>query len=168
MTLVEVIASLALLGSLLGASVVAQSRLTRQWNAAHARGEAVEALDAQLERWRSLDVPNTPDILESDIVSSATIAWPISGEGPLGVEPWWWRAEQLPEQPGEDFGISLIRYTAYDPNDLEQRAVATLDVILYQPTPTTNDPGLSVNSGEQPTEVSISYSGLSSADGGMW
>lgn len=130
MTLVEVVASLALLGSLLGASVIAQARLTRQWTAAQERAEAVEALDAQLTDWHNaIDILDTeaPAAHDQPIVSG----FPLTGEGPLDVAPWWWRVEIPEDQPGLDLGIERVRYVAFDPSDLSRQAASSIDVLVY-------------------------------------
>ena len=135
MTLVEVIASLALLGSLLGASVIAQARLARQWNAAQHRVAAAEALDAQMQVWSALEHRPNGGLADTEAETVQPATPHISGEGPLATEPWWWRAEPLQDQPGATWGITLIRYTAFDPSDPERDAVATFDVFRYSPPP---------------------------------
>ena len=51
LTLVEVLASLVILGSILGALLVAHGRSTRQWAAADQRLEAVRIADRLLSKW---------------------------------------------------------------------------------------------------------------------
>lgn len=154
MTLVEVLASLSLLGALLGAAVVAQARLSHQWQTAENRVSALAALDAQIEAWRSesADLQNSSEVAgnppnvvqpsaEVDVISAAQDEStahqnpPLSGEGPLSTAPWWWRAETIEEQPGKDFGIYLIRYTAFDPASPERSPVAAIEIFRYVPTP---------------------------------
>src|SRR5688572_15241286 len=51
MTLIEVLAGVALLGSLLVGVVLARGRYIRQWTTAQHRLEAVQAADALLNQW---------------------------------------------------------------------------------------------------------------------
>lgn len=51
LTLIEVAAALALLGTMLASIVIASGRYTRQWSAAQQRIKAVELADDLLESW---------------------------------------------------------------------------------------------------------------------
>ena len=72
MTLIEVVAGLALLGTLLVGIVLAKVRYTHQWNAADRRVQCAKAADELLTAWwarpgsfpRSAagDVPGEPDL----------------------------------------------------------------------------------------------------------
>jgi len=140
MTLVEVVASLALLGGLLGGAVVAKTRLTRQWQAAQQRASAVAALDAQLEAWRQQATlprdPAEPDASAEEPLSiTSGPAWPTSGGGPLSTEPWWWRAEQVTAAANNEYPIQVTRFTAYNPSDPNQTTAATLDLLSFPPPP---------------------------------
>lgn len=111
MTLIEVVASLALLGSLLGAAVVAKGKLTRQWTASQHRAEALAALEDQFRGWASADDGRR------DLSGTDGSAWPTSGEGPLGDGRWWWRAETREvtndtiAEPAPE--LAVIRYTVF-------------------------------------------------------
>lgn len=160
MTLIEVVASLALLGALLGSAVVAKSRLTQQWSAAQLRAEGIAALEAQLTIWQAQSAPENSPVSppgsntlanESSLPNTIT-TWPTSGEGPLSVDPWRWRAEVITptsEQESLPSGLQLVRYTAYLPTASQpvqqlsrtlNRPAATLDVLVYQPTDTEEAP----------------------------
>ena len=125
MTLVEVVASLALLGSLLGASVLAKGRFDQQWRGAERRLSAVRALDGQLARWR-MAAPLGDAAEQAD----GPAVWPREGEGVI-AERWWWRAETLdrPEDSAEPV-LEVVRYTVFDPDFSEGRGQATLDVLV--------------------------------------
>jgi len=145
MTLVEVVASLALLGSLLGAAVLAKGRLMRQWSVAQDRVEAVELLSAQLALWHGSQGQDGTEQSEGS-------AWPHSGEGPLGQDgQWWWRAEALEVETSQVAGLSVVRFTAFDPTQAltrDESPLATMDVLIYESLTESTDPA-SVSSNEQ-------------------
>ena len=123
MTLIEVVAGLALLGTLLGAAVVAQQRLRHQWASAHDRVEAIEALDRQLQTFTLAPAPapggpgssappgspGSPGSSQTNFPGSGNFsvnsngdenramssAWPIDKEGDLAGTPWRWRSSRL-------------------------------------------------------------------------
>lgn len=154
MTLIEVVAGLALLGSLLGAAVVAKGTLTRQWTAAQHRAEAITALETHFRGWAAGD--DDAELSQAP----GTSAWPTSGEGPLGDGRWWWRADAR-EVVSDDAtatipGLNVIRYSVFDPDSgnvgsSEDRAAAVIDVLApYEPPPEVEVASASESSGGNP------------------
>lgn len=93
LTLMEVVAGLALLGWLLSAVVLAKARYTRQWATANQTLLATRAADQLLTHWWSDD---------------QQIPVPASGQiaQPPGLE---WRTMPLPSETVEPLGVRLVR-----------------------------------------------------------
>ncbi len=92
-TLIEVIAGLAILGSLLAATVLARVAYTRQWVKANQKLEAVAAADALLAQWW-----RAPEGL------------PVSGAGDVpGWEKLTWRTHELPDDAAASIGGRVVR-----------------------------------------------------------
>ena len=174
MTLIEVVASLTLLGTLLGTAVVAQQRLNRQWEAAYRRAQAVAALDRQLEAFtveppkpseavasaRNVQSSETiaptgtkpgPTVPEGAIAETAASVWPTRAEGELAGTPWRWRSSPWDESLDNAGTIGVISFEAYDPADPAAEALAVLDVLTYR-SPRSADGRLS----EDPTTANPS------------
>lgn len=153
MTLVEVIASLALLATLLGGTVVAKGRLTRQWADARDRAEAVRLLDAQLQLWHtppegavaaaSSDAA-TRDTSGSMAAGLAYTRAPTHGQGELGPR-FIWRASPLPVSEtfgvtrGAGGGVEVVRYTAVRAGSAGETTLATIDLLRPAPRPAAGD-----------------------------
>ena len=93
LTLIEVVASLALLGTLLVSIVLAQGRYVRQAALAQRKLEAVEAADELLEQWTQSDE-----------------GIPTAGEGELD-RAMIWQTEGLPTSVLDDIGVQQVRLT---------------------------------------------------------
>ena len=133
MTLIEVVASLALLATLLGMAVVAQQRLRHQWVSARHRSEAIVALDRQLQ-----DLIITRSLTSAEGIESEqdqVIGWPTDVEGELEGTSWRWRSSRLDggELGSNELipGISVIRFEAFDPSVQPSSPLATLDVLAF-------------------------------------
>src|SRR5436190_9188313 len=74
MTLVEVVAGLALLGTLLAAVLVVRARYAHQSAAAERRLQAVAAADALLSAWHR-DPPSLPRSGSGHVEGDAQLAW---------------------------------------------------------------------------------------------
>src|SRR4051794_8506660 len=74
MTLVEVVAALALLGTLLAAVLVVRVRYARQSAAAERRLQAVAAADALLSAWHR-DPRSLPRFGSGQVAGDAQLAW---------------------------------------------------------------------------------------------
>ena len=93
LTLVEVIAGLALMASLLSTMVVAYSAHLRQHRTAQRKVQAVELLDKTLEEWRRIAQPI-----------------PVPSEGDfLGKPEFHWRTELVPNSTVQQFFGEVVR-----------------------------------------------------------
>lgn len=133
MTLVEVTASLALLGALLGSAVLAKRQINEQRRAAERRLEAAAALDHQLSRWQA----QSNELADDENQGQGDI-WPRTGAGAALEDRWWWRAEVLGPDPTPDAPLQVVRYTAYDPTLPGGPAEATIDVLVAHPSPNSD------------------------------
>src|SRR5829696_1110368 len=87
MTLLEVVAGLALLASLLGALVIAKARYVRQAAAADRRVEAVAAADALLAGWHQNPRSLPRDFSGSgDAPGDRRLAWRLRPVANAGIE----------------------------------------------------------------------------------
>lgn len=111
-------AALAILGSMLVAAVLAQSRLHRQWSIAEARLRCVAAADELLTAWwRDLE------------------RFPRSAAGPVPTNPQFsWRTRVVDDEPIEGLRCQIVRLEILDPraNPPTSPALA-LDVLLPKP-----------------------------------
>lgn len=117
-TLIEVMAALAILGSLLVAAVMAKSRLHRQWSTAEARLRCVAAADELLATWwQDLE------------------RFPRSAAGPVPTDPQLsWRTRVLDDEPIEGLRCQIVRLEILDPRANPQTSPAlALDVLLPKP-----------------------------------
>ena len=109
LTLIEVIAAIALLGALLSATLVAVGRHTRQVRQAQDRIEALEAADRLLSGW-FLQQGGELDALEGVVPGHADWRWSVSGA--------------QPEEQSSPAGAHVARLAIYD--HLAQRGSAPL------------------------------------------
>ena len=89
MTLIEVVAGIALLGTILTTTVLAQARLLRQHQRALVTLQAVEAVDRLLTQWSvagdEIPVEASGVLLSSPVVSWRTHLRRATTDGPLSV-----------------------------------------------------------------------------------
>ncbi len=89
MTLIEVVAGIALLGTILTTTVMAQARLLRQHQRALVKLQAVEAVDRLLAQWsvegQEIPVESSGVLLNSPAVSWRTRLKSEKTDGPLSV-----------------------------------------------------------------------------------
>lgn len=105
MTLIEVVAGIALLGTVLATTVLAQSRLLRQHQRALLKLQAVEATDRLFSQWsiegRSIPRQSTGILIESPLVN--------------------WQTRPAADQRDGALAISVVEFTAVaasDPSDM--------------------------------------------------
>ena len=115
LTLVEVVAGLALLSTLLVAVLTTKARVTRQWADAQRRLDAAAAADRLLATWWQ-DVERFPR------QSSGR----VSDDSPLT-----WRTRTVRNGPIDALGASVVRLEVTDDRDA---VLATVEVVL------SNDP----------------------------
>jgi len=124
MTLVEVVAGIAVLGTLLVAVLMTEAACKRQSAAAAIRLKGLRAADAMLEAWWAS---------EEGI--------PVNDRGivPAELGEFTWRTRALKSEPAEDLGVRIVRVEiAPTRGDLKEKAMVTLDVVLDR----QNEPGL--------------------------
>ena len=122
MTLVEVVAGLALLGTLLVALLSARAKVTRQYQGAEARLEAVKVAEELLAGWWR-EVGRFP---RNDV-----------GQVGEGVSRFVWRTRVIPNQAMEELSSEVVRLELSRPG--VQRVVLAVDVVLPR-SPVINVP----------------------------
>lgn len=115
-TLIEVLAGLVVLGTLLVAVSMARARFMRQWADADKRLEATRAADAMLAGWLA-----TP---------SATV--PIDANGPLGGVPnYVWRTSLIRDPDATRINAYIVRMDVYDMAGSRKKAVFSVDFLRH-------------------------------------
>lgn len=125
MTLVEVLAGLVVLGTLLAAVTVARGRLLRQWAEADRRLQATRALDVLLSEW----------------LSGSPQAVPVTSQGPLvgGAANQVWRTRLMRDPAAAELGAVVVRLEVFDTVN-SRKPTVTLDFLLQSPRPPTTQP----------------------------
>jgi type II secretory pathway pseudopilin PulG len=125
MTLVEVLAGLVVLGTLLAAVTVARGRFLRQWAEADRRVQATRAVDALLSGW----------------LSGSVQAVPVHSQGPLvgGAVNQVWRTRLMRDPVAAELGAVVVRLEVFD-TTTSRRPTVTVDFLLQSPRPPTTQP----------------------------
>jgi hypothetical protein len=114
-TLVEVVAGLALLASLLTALLLARARYSQQWVLANQRLAAVQLADELLAEWWT-----EPQEL------------PRADQGVLDEQRGWkWRTQVIQNHAADSIGVEVIRLEILQ-EDPEAIPLATLEIVLPQ------------------------------------
>lgn len=119
LTLLETVAALALLASLLAGILAAKSAFVRQWSKANQRTAAVAAADKLLANWW-LEPRLLPRSAEGEIAGSPSLLWrtrPISNAGIEQLGGQAVRLEIFSREPGGGSAAPLV-------------AACTVDVVL--------------------------------------
>ena len=115
LTLVEVVAGLALLATLLVSILMAFSAHAGQIRAAQDRLQAIEIADALLTRWTASD--GIPAVGREDAVP--------------GSEALWWRIVVSPSVAPSATGLHTVRLEVFErPANAPQRIVTSTDLFL--------------------------------------
>ncbi len=122
MTLVEVIAGLVVLGTLLAAVTVARGRFLRQWAEADRRLQATRAVDALLSEW----------------LSGSPQAVPIRSQGLLagGAANQIWRTQVIKDAAAAELGAIVVRLEVFN-TQAPRKPTLTVDFLLPSPRPAT-------------------------------
>jgi hypothetical protein len=125
MTLLEVVAGLALLASLLGALVMAKARYVRQAAAADRRVEAVAAADELLAGWHQ-----NPRSLPRELSGSGA----VSGDRRLA-----WRLRPVANAGVEELGGRVVRLEVLDERLAPPPVLVAVETVVGEPaqSPTT-------------------------------
>ena len=98
-TLIEVLAGLVVLGTLLVSVAVARGRFVRQWSEADRKLAAVQAADAQVARW----------------LAGPGDAVPVNAEGAVDALPnCVWRTRIIPDAAAAKLGAAVVRFEIAD------------------------------------------------------
>jgi type II secretory pathway pseudopilin PulG len=118
MTLIEVVAGLVVLGTLLAAVTIARGRFLRQWGEADRRLQATRAVDAMLSEW----------------LSGSPQAVPIRSQGPLigGAANQIWRTQVIREPAAQELGAIVVRLEVFETSARAKPSVA-VDFLLPSP-----------------------------------
>src|SRR3954454_16567129 len=93
-TLIEVLAGLVLLGTVLASVMIARGRFVRQWAQAEQRLAAVHAADAMLAQW----------------LSAGSQAVPVPAQGRLDDQPGYvWRTRRVPSPQADELSAGVVR-----------------------------------------------------------
>lgn len=123
MTLVEVLAGLVVLGTLLASLAIARGRFSRQWADADRKLAAVRAVDAMVTDWT--DMPGSPI--------------PVNREGALpGAPNCVWRTHLIPDANARSLAAAIVRLEVFDRSaatrQLRAVPLLTLDLLVHQTT----------------------------------
>ena len=113
MTLIEIVAGLVILGTILASLAVARGRFARQWAAADQKLAAVKALDAQVAEW--MNVPGA--------------AVPLNRQGALEAPTYVWRTRVLREEP--KLSAIVVRVEALDRKHVDRAAAASVELLVH-------------------------------------
>ena len=114
MTLVEVVAGSALLGTLLVAILLAQARIVKQAGLAARRVEACGIADGMLELWWS-----DPEEFRVD------------GSGDVqGREGWSWRTSVIENEDAERLGADVVALEIFGPGAKGEKSSCRIEVML--------------------------------------
>jgi prepilin-type N-terminal cleavage/methylation domain-containing protein len=125
LTLIEVMAGLAILGTLLASLVVARGRYVHQWALATRKEEAVQAADRLLAAWWI-----NPDKLPRN----------AAGDVPDGKLRW--RTHVVESVAAEDLKVQIVRLELFETGNnagqavayrTEQRPLAQVDLVMSPP-----------------------------------
>jgi len=126
MTLLEVVAGLALLASLLGAVVTAKARYARQAAAADRKLRAVAAADELLAGWHQ-----NPRSLPPGFSGAGT----VPGEARLA-----WRLRPVPNGGIEQLGGRVVRLEILDERLASSPVVSAVEAVVAEPAAVTKPP----------------------------
>ena len=137
MTLIEVLAALMLMSSILVALITARGRLLSQHTQAMAKQEAVRVADELLATWWNTDPPAIPMEGEGDVLGHPGWVWRTSEVGLVaeGLPVQTIRLaiidERNPSDPNELVRVDVLAPTSGSPDPPSDRLVA-LDAVVLQ------------------------------------
>src|SRR5687767_10901659 len=118
-TLIEVLAGLVLLGTILSSALVARGRFQRQWRMAEDKLAAVRAADELVSEW----------------IAAPAGAAPVPGEGAVPhASDLRWRASLLRDPYAQRLGARVARLEILGARSGSRAVLATVEFLL-QPTP---------------------------------
>jgi type II secretory pathway pseudopilin PulG len=116
--LIEVLAGLVLLGTILSSALVARGRFQRQWRAAEEKLAAVRAADELVSEW----------------IAAAPGAAPVPGEGAVSrASDLRWRTTWLRDPYAQRLGARVARLEMLDGRGGSRAVLATVEFLLQPP-----------------------------------
>jgi prepilin-type N-terminal cleavage/methylation domain-containing protein len=118
LTLIEVVAALVLLGTILFSVTIARGRFMRQWADAERQLQATRAADALMTDW----------------LGGPPSQVPRASQGPLaGVADAYWRTLTLPDPAARQLGAVIIRLELIDQRRRTDNRLLSVDFLLSDP-----------------------------------
>lgn len=129
LTLIEVVAAIAIIGTILVGVVLAKSRHTRQLALSQRKLEAVHALDAQLAKWWAGgdDLP---------VNTQGTFTEQRAAESTPPTRPMMWRTRLVANHEVENLGARVLRIEVVQGEDYdsENEPLTSVDLVLRRET----------------------------------
>src|SRR6266566_405840 len=114
-TLIEALAGLVILGTLLVSITIARGRFIRQRGLAEQKIAAAAAVDRLIAKW----------------MAGSGAAIPVSAQGPLdGVANHSWRTHTIHDQSASEMGASIVRLEVI--SDRNAPPIITLDLLRHE------------------------------------
>jgi prepilin-type N-terminal cleavage/methylation domain-containing protein len=121
MTLIELLAGLVVLGTVLASVTIARGRFVRQWSEAQQRLEATRAVDAMVAGW----------------LSGPRAKVPIGVRGTVpGMKQHVWQTTVRPDKAAEAVGASVVRLEVFDRADADtarRMPVVAIELLVAGP-----------------------------------
>lgn len=114
MTLLEVLAGLLVLGTLLASVTIARARFIRQWSDADRKITAIKSADAQIAQWLSGPPANVPLNSEGTLDAPANCGW---------------RTRLIPDNSAATLGAAVVRMQIIDRGRTD-KLLAQVDFLL--------------------------------------
>jgi len=115
-TLIEVLAGLVILGTLLVSIAAARGRFARQWVEADRRLTAVRATDKMLAEW----------------MAGAEQTIPIQAQGELaGAPKCWWRTREIASRGADELRSRVIRLEVFDRTNRSRGPVFYVEFLVH-------------------------------------
>src|SRR5690349_172755 len=119
MTLIEVVAGLVILGTILASLAIARGRFARQWSAADRKLTAVKALDALVTEW--MNAPGEGAV-------------PLDRQGRIGdAKGLIWRTHATQSPESRRLSAMIVRVEVFDRAEFP---VAAVDLLVHVPPAT--------------------------------
>jgi hypothetical protein len=116
MTLIEIVAGLVILGTILASLAIARGRFARQWADAERKLSATRALDALIATW--MQEPRVP----------------VNRQGPLPQAPnLTWRTRAIRDRDAATLSAGILRVEVLDHRlpDSEAHPVVSVDLLVH-------------------------------------
>lgn len=123
MTLIEVVAGLALMASVLTGILAVKGRCVHQARVTERRQQAIAAADAMLSAWWA-----------------DHHAFPVGRAGRLADSPIGWRLLRVPNPRAESLGAQVVRLEMTDASEESDRPCVSVEVLV--PAEQTNETGV--------------------------